>query len=67
MSEGDNLNLEELDSAAEPEAAAVPEPAVSVPDDSADAPRTAVDLEAVFDVPVIVSAVFRALVNIVDR
>ncbi len=57
MTEGDKLNLEELDSAPETPDDPAPEAAADRSDNDADLPRTAVDLEAVFDVPVIVSAV----------
>ncbi|SLN69532.1 flagellar motor switch protein FliN [Oceanibacterium hippocampi] len=59
MSENDDLNLEELD---ESEAAAAAAAAAAAPDDDDgesddDGARTAADLEAVFDIPVQVSAV----------
>ncbi len=57
MPEGENLNLEELDSAPETLDVPAPEAAADSSFDGADLQRMAVDLEAVFDVPVIVSAV----------
>ena len=63
MAEGKDLELDELDTAAidtgeaEEAVPAVVEDPAPVEDDGPDAPRTASDLEAVYDIPVNVSAV----------
>ncbi len=77
MSEGEDLDLPELDSGADQpdDAGALPEAPAKVADDmtkpdeveSGDATRAALDLEAVFDVPVSVSAVLgRAHMEVSD-
>jgi len=53
----DEKDLELVDEAAEGEAAAAPPPAMEAPRDIPDLPASAQDLEAVYDIPVQVSAV----------
>ena len=53
MAENDDLELQDLDK----QAAAPPAEAAEAPAEADEGPRTAVDLEAVYDIPVNVSAV----------
>ena len=77
MSEGEDLDLPELETGADEDAAAAQPPAPSEPSEQAVIPdsdddgdhthRTAAELEAVFDVPVSVSAVLgRAHMEVSD-